>query len=77
MITGTTGHALLIRRYTIETVGINKRHKPIKPMTLSDLTAAEGQSGAQLLQDLPLNDNLDPEARLETLTDGRELVTPG
>ena len=54
-------------------MGINKRHKAIKPMTLSDVKLRQKdkvEHMAQLLQDLPLYDDLDPEARLETLTDG-------
>lgn len=71
--TGTTGHASLIERYTIATFGINKKHKAIKSMTLSDVKLRQKdkvEHMAQLLQDLSLHDDLDPEARLETLTDG-------
>ena len=71
--TGTTGHAPLVGWYTIETVGTNKRHNAIKPMTLYDVKLRQKdkvEHMAQLLQYLPLYDNLDPEARLETLTDG-------
>ena len=54
--TGTTGHVPLVGRYTIETVGINKRQKAIKPTTLSDVKLRQKdkvEHMAQLLQDLP------------------------
>ena len=59
-------------------MGINKRHKAIKPMTLSDVKLRQKdkvEHMAQLLQDLPYDD-LDPEARLETLVRCAQLAFP-